>query len=62
VRLIGDARRRLCENGLTKEIALDQELATKRLVLVLGAAAGSGPATNSSTGSNASDSFDPWRA
>ncbi len=34
--------RRLVEAGLTSEVALDAELATKRLVLVLGGAAGSG--------------------
>jgi predicted acylesterase/phospholipase RssA len=42
VRLVADARRRLFEAGLTSEVALDAELATKRLVLVLGGAAGSG--------------------
>jgi predicted acylesterase/phospholipase RssA len=42
VRLVGDARRRVFEAGLASEIALDAELATKRLVLVLGGAAGSG--------------------
>jgi hypothetical protein len=42
VRLVSDARRRLFEAGLTSEVALDAELAAKRLVLVLGGAAGSG--------------------
>jgi predicted acylesterase/phospholipase RssA len=42
VLLVADARRRLFEVGLTSEVALDAELATKRLVLVLGGAAGSG--------------------
>jgi predicted acylesterase/phospholipase RssA len=42
VRLVADARRRLFEAGLTSETALDAELATKRLVVVLGGAAGSG--------------------
>jgi len=42
VRLVAEARRRLCEAGLTSETALDAELAAKRLVLVLGGAAGSG--------------------
>jgi predicted acylesterase/phospholipase RssA len=42
VRLVADARRRLFEAGLTSETALDAELAHKRLVLVLGGAAGSG--------------------
>jgi predicted acylesterase/phospholipase RssA len=42
VRLVADARRRLFEAGLTSEVALDAELAAKRLVLVLGGAAGSG--------------------
>ena len=42
VMLVADARRRLFEAGLTSEIALDAELSHKRLVLVLGGAAGSG--------------------
>jgi predicted acylesterase/phospholipase RssA len=42
VRLVGETRRRLFEAGLTSEIALDAELANKRLALVLGGAAGSG--------------------
>ena len=42
VTLVSEARRRLVEAGLTSEVALDAELATKRLVLVLGGAAGSG--------------------
>src|SRR5262245_48280470 len=42
VMLVSDARRRLFEAGLTSEIALDAELANKRLVLVLGGAAGCG--------------------
>jgi hypothetical protein len=42
VLLVADARRRIFEAGLTSEVALDAELATKRLVLVLGGAAGSG--------------------
>jgi predicted acylesterase/phospholipase RssA len=42
VTLVGEARRRLFESGLTSEIALDAELSHKRLALVLGGAAGSG--------------------
>ena len=42
VRVVADARRRLFEAGLTSETALDAELSNKRLVLVLGGAAGSG--------------------
>jgi hypothetical protein len=42
VRLVSDARRRILEAGLSSEGALDAELANKRLVLVLGGAAGSG--------------------
>ena len=42
VALIAEARRRIFEAGLSSEIALDAELANKRLVLVLGGAAGSG--------------------
>jgi predicted acylesterase/phospholipase RssA len=42
VALIGQARRRIFEADLASEIALDAELATKRLALVLGGAAGSG--------------------
>lgn len=42
VRLVGEARRRILEAGLTSESALDAELARKHLVLVLGGAAGSG--------------------
>jgi hypothetical protein len=42
VMLVGEARRRIFEAGLAGEIALDAELASKRLALVLGGAAGSG--------------------
>jgi predicted acylesterase/phospholipase RssA len=42
VRLVAEARQRLFEAGLTSEVALDAELSHKRLVLVLGGAAGSG--------------------
>jgi predicted acylesterase/phospholipase RssA len=42
VALTGEARRRIFEAGLTSEVALDAELANKRLALVLGGAAGSG--------------------
>ena len=42
VALTAEARRRIFEAGLSSEIALDAELANKRLVLVLGGAAGSG--------------------
>jgi predicted acylesterase/phospholipase RssA len=42
VSLIGEARRRIFEAGLASEVALDGELANKRLALVLGGAAGSG--------------------
>jgi predicted acylesterase/phospholipase RssA len=42
VLLVADARRRIVEAGLASEVALDAELATKRLVVVLGGAAGSG--------------------
>ena len=42
VALTAEARRRIFEAGLASEIALDAELANKRLVLVLGGAAGSG--------------------
>jgi predicted acylesterase/phospholipase RssA len=42
VRLVADARRRILAAGVTSESALDAELATKRLALVLGGAAGSG--------------------
>jgi len=42
VRLVADARKRVLEAGLTSEEALDAELSDKRLVLVLGGAAGSG--------------------
>jgi hypothetical protein len=42
VALISEARRRIFEAGLASEITLDAELANKRLVLVLGGAAGSG--------------------
>jgi hypothetical protein len=42
VMLVADTRRRLFEAGLTSETALDAELSHKRLVLVLGGAAGSG--------------------
>src|SRR5262245_665953 len=42
VLLVAEMRRRLFEAGLTSEVALDAELSAKRLVLVLGGAAGSG--------------------
>jgi predicted acylesterase/phospholipase RssA len=42
VALTAEARRRIFEAGLASEVALDAELANKRLVLVLGGAAGSG--------------------
>jgi predicted acylesterase/phospholipase RssA len=42
VALCGEARRRIFDAGLAGETALDAELATKRLALVLGGAAGSG--------------------
>jgi predicted acylesterase/phospholipase RssA len=42
VLLVAEARRRIFEAGLGSEVALDAELAAKRLVLVLGGAAGSG--------------------
>ena len=42
VALTAEARRRIFDAGLAGEIALDAELANKRLVLVLGGAAGSG--------------------
>ena len=42
VALTGEARRRIFEAGLASEVALDAELANKRLALVLGGAAGSG--------------------
>ena len=42
VALTAEARRRIFDAGLAGEIALDAELANKRLALVLGGAAGSG--------------------
>ena len=42
VSLTAEARRRIFDAGLAGEIALDAELANKRLALVLGGAAGSG--------------------
>jgi predicted acylesterase/phospholipase RssA len=42
VALCAEARRRIFEAGLASEVALDAELANKRLALVLGGAAGSG--------------------
>jgi predicted acylesterase/phospholipase RssA len=42
VSLTTEARRRIFEAGLVSEVALDAELANKRLALVLGGAAGSG--------------------
>jgi Patatin-like phospholipase len=42
VALVAEARRRIVEAGLASEVALDAELASKRLALVLGGAAGSG--------------------
>ncbi len=42
VALTSEARRKIFEAGLAGEIALDAELANKRLALVLGGAAGSG--------------------
>jgi predicted acylesterase/phospholipase RssA len=42
VALTSEARRRIFEAGIAGEIALDAELANKRLALVLGGAAGSG--------------------
>ena len=42
VRLVSDMRKRILAAGLASEPALDAELASKRLVLVLGGAAGSG--------------------
>jgi hypothetical protein len=42
VALVAEARRRIFEGGLASEVALDAELANKRLAVVLGGAAGSG--------------------
>jgi predicted acylesterase/phospholipase RssA len=42
VALCAEARRRIFEAGIASEVALDAELANKRLALVLGGAAGSG--------------------